>query len=134
MRLLAVDFGQKHIGLATCTLEGRIIEPLGEVRARRSLHATASLLGEIVRQVGADAIVLGVPVSEGDCRQANVCMQLARHLEQQGHEVHTVNEARTSQLARIRARSEYGKHAPGEHSLAAVEILERFLEGWEPPA
>lgn len=132
MRLLAVDFGRKHIGLATGTLEGRLVEPMREVRARRSLQATASLLGEIVRDIEADAIVLGVPISEGDGRQADVCSQLARHLEDLGHHVHLVDETQTSQLARIRVRSD--KHVPSEHSLAAVEILHRFFEEWERPA
>jgi len=133
MRLLAVDFGSKHIGLATGTLEGRLAEPWREVRARSSLEATASLLCDLAKELQADAIVLGVPISKHKPRQAGVCLQLARRLEERGQTVHLVNEALSSRIAECEARAATAWPNAGEHALAAAEVLRRFFESWELP-
>ena len=60
MRILAVDFGEKRIGLATCDASGQV------VAARRTIlrHRDADAVAEIVRFCAdeeIERIVLGIP-------------------------------------------------------------------------
>jgi len=64
MRLLAVDFGEKRIGLAVSDESGAVVVPIGAV-ARRSDAAAAEAVTVEVRQRGVTRIVVGHPVRAG---------------------------------------------------------------------
>ncbi len=61
-RILAIDFGEKRIGLATCDATGQV------VAARRTLRRTSDAraveeIGQFCRDEEVEAIVLGIPRS-----------------------------------------------------------------------
>ena len=61
-RILAIDFGEKRIGLATCDATGQVVaarKPL----LRRSDAAAAREIARFCRDEEVEAIVLGVPRS-----------------------------------------------------------------------
>lgn len=60
MILLGVDWGQRRIGLAV-SWSGELASPLRIVQAQSSVDETLELIAEVVRELEAEKIVLGVP-------------------------------------------------------------------------
>ncbi|MBI2874361.1 MAG: Holliday junction resolvase RuvX [Firmicutes bacterium] len=58
--LLALDLGEKRIGVAVCDPEGLVAVPLGTL-TREPLKATLCRIGELVREKEAAAVVIGLP-------------------------------------------------------------------------
>ena len=59
-RMLGIDFGMKHIGLALSDLTQLIAFPLKTIRALHSLEQTADLIARELVEI--DTIVLGLPL------------------------------------------------------------------------
>ncbi len=61
-RVLALDYGKRHVGLACCDELGITVRPLDVIRnaSRRKL---INRLREIVSELGIDRIVIGLPVN-----------------------------------------------------------------------
>ena len=133
-RILAVDYGSKNIGLATCDELGVAVRPLPSFpnRGRRDLLAclkSEALQGAVVE------IVVGLPRnmngSEGPAaaRVRRLIADLAREL---GLAVRGVDE----RLSTVEATEIWRRLSPRRQracrtvdSLAAALILERFLRG-----
>lgn len=64
MRLLAVDFGEKRIGLAMSGESGSLVVPIGAVRRRNDAEAARAVAAE-ARERGVARIVVGHPVRSG---------------------------------------------------------------------
>lgn len=64
MRVLAVDFGEKRVGLAVSDATGAIVVPVGVV-LRRSDAQAASEVAAAARERDAEGFVVGLPVRQG---------------------------------------------------------------------
>jgi putative Holliday junction resolvase len=61
VRVLAVDFGEKRVGLAVSDASGRIVVPVGAVR-RRSDGQAAEEVVAAARERDVERLVVGLPV------------------------------------------------------------------------
>jgi putative Holliday junction resolvase len=62
MRWLALDVGAKRVGVAACNDDETVVTPLRPL-AFRGPEATAEAVVQRVAESGADAVVVGVPVT-----------------------------------------------------------------------
>ena len=131
MRYLAIDHGDKHVGLAICDAAETIASPL------TVLHAPADPLErieEIVKTESVEAIVVGLPLNMDDTEgpQARLVQKFAERLQEHlDIPVHFQDE-------RLSSFSAEEKLAPAEltkdkkrkrlDAIAAAAILEAFLE------
>ena len=68
-RILAIDFGEKRIGLATCDATGQVVAARRTL-SRRSDAATASEIARFCAEEEVEAIVLGIPRSPDGAESA----------------------------------------------------------------
>lgn len=131
-RLLALDVGDRRIGLAVSIPPGSLILPAGYIR-RRNRRADIVAIQDAANSRDAVAIIVGIPY---DARgrtgeQARKIQSLVHALERAADiPVLTVDESYTSHAA----ESELRQAAPGTppspgdiDSAAAVAILRRFV-------
>lgn len=133
MRVLAVDFGEKRIGLAVSSPSGEIVLPVGAV-ARTSDAQAASAVAAAAREREVERIVVGLPVrSEGDGESpfAARARGFARKLgEASGLPVELHGEALTSASAdgTLREAGVRGhRRAAALDAEAAAELLRDWL-------
>lgn len=127
-----MDFGSKRIGLAVGESGFGVASPKPPLAASGTLAADAQAIAAEAARCGAEAIVLGLPLSEdgSHTRMARVCLQLADRLRELGWEVHLADERLTSVEAERAMRdvglkgAETRRRKDGE---AAARILERFF-------
>jgi putative Holliday junction resolvase len=133
MRILAVDHGEKRIGLALSDPTGTIASPLTVIKHVSRL-LDAAQVAELASQHGAGLIVIGQSFDEEG--QPNLAGRRAAKFaetlrEQTSIPVVVWDESFSTQTARL-ARIELGvsrKRRTGHHdSLAAVVILQSYLE------
>ena len=107
MRVLAVDFGEKRIGLAVSDETGAVVVPVG-VLDRRSDAQAASEVAAAAREREVVRLVVGLPVrldGGGDSSFAARARSFARKLaEASGLPVDLHGEALTSVSAEARLR------------------------------
>lgn len=134
MRVVAVDFGSKRIGLAVGDTALAIASPLDTLAATGSLQKDAVAIDAVARREEAQALVVGLPLDEqGDATpMSRICSQLAERLKELQWEVHTLDESMSS----LQAESEllYEKASQRRRrrdAAAACVILERFFDGQE---
>lgn len=135
MRYLAIDYGLRRIGLATCDAGEIIVSPLCQLDiAKRKTEWVFEQLKIIIAANEIEAVVVGLPVnmdgSEGD--QARLTRQFAEKLQDHcGLPVHLQDE-RLSSAAADEKLSVAGfsrqKHKARRDMLAACEILQSFLD------
>ena len=65
VRILAIDFGEKRIGLAVSDERGEIVVPVGVV-SRRSDAQAASEITAAAREREVGLLIVGLPVSPED--------------------------------------------------------------------
>lgn len=126
MRLLAVDHGLARSGLAVCDPSGTIVRPLDplEPTAVEPIAAAAA-------ELGAEAIVLGLPLSLDGSEGAQVAVvrEFGERLGlSAGVPVLLWDERLTTALA---ASSRRGGARAAEDSLAAAHLLESYLASRE---
>ncbi len=133
MRLLALDVGERRIGLASGVAELGMALPAGVVsRTRLELDVRAVLAAARERQ--AEAIVVGVPYRDGreESPQTKQVLGFVRALRREAPvQVHTVDEAYTSFEAEGLLRDaglEPSRDRASVDEAAAVLILRRFLD------
>jgi putative Holliday junction resolvase len=143
LRTLAIDFGERRIGLAISDEEGRLALPLSTLERRDDL-AAARAITEIARREGAGELVVGEPRrldgTAGDAA-ARARRFAARLAEESGLPCRLVDEALSSDEARRRlaaggaGRRSAGRRSAGRRSaarldaLAAQVLLEDYLAG-----
>lgn len=133
MRLLALDVGERRIGLASGVVGMDVVLPAGFLRRTRLAEDVWAVLDAAgARQV--DAIVVGVPVRPGggDSPQTRRVRGFVRALRKEaGLPVYVVDEAFTSVEAEgllREAGSEPSRRRGAVDEVAAALILRRFLE------
>ena len=133
MRLLALDIGERRIGLASGVAELGTALPAGFLeRSRLRVDIHAVLDAARLRQ--ADALVVGVPYLPGgeQSKQTGQVKGFIRALRKQtALPVHVVDEAFTSVEAEALLREagvEPSRNRGAVDEAAAVLILRRFLD------
>ena len=131
-RALAIDLGEKRVGLAISDAEGRLAMPHSTLR-RTSDRQILAELGELVVEEGVKRIVLGEPVNLDGSRgsAARRSASFARKLEETlGLPCELVSETLTSVEAMERLRSsgvDPRRHPERIDSVAAQILLEQYL-------
>ncbi len=133
MRILAVDHGQKKLGLALSDETGMLARPL-EIIAHKSKIIDAAQVSERAAAHGAERIIVGVSYDEaGDPNQAGRrAMNFAETLRQQTElPIELWDESLTTQdarAARIASGSPRKKRAGHLDDVAAAVLLQNFLD------
>lgn len=133
MRILAVDPGEKHIGLALSDPSGTIANPLS-VLAHRSRAIDAATIAQLASEHGAGLILVGVSLdSEGDpTPQSRRAARLANAIRYQTSLPVLLWEETGSTLAAKAARLAMGapkrKRRGHLDDLAATYILQTYLD------
>ena len=136
-RLLALDVGDRRIGLAVSIPPGSLILPAGHIQRRNRRADIAAILAEAISR-DAVAIIVGMPYdAQGrPGEQARKIQSLVRSLERATDiPVLTVDESYTSHAAETELRQAEPNvpPSPGDiDSAAAVAILRRFIAGTNP--
>jgi putative Holliday junction resolvase len=138
MRLLAVDFGEKRIGLAVSDARGAVVVPVGAV-ARRSDSQAAAAVAEEAREREVERIVVGHPVRSGGVETllARRARNFARRLaEVSGLPVDLHGEALTSRAADEALESAgvpRTRRAAARDAEAAAALLRDYLAARDGP-
>jgi len=132
-RLLAVDYGERRVGLAVSDPTGTIASPAGHILRRPGKRAP---IAEIVRRataLGVRGFVVGLPLdgSGEDTPRATEVRRIAAELEKRtGLPVELVDERFTTATA-LRAVRELGGSTKGRKgdvdALAATVLLQHAL-------
>jgi putative Holliday junction resolvase len=141
VRVLAVDFGRRRLGLAVSDATGLLARPWKTVPAGRDARASAAALAELMK-TGQDeelseigAIVVGLPRRLGgeDTDQTQPARLFAHCLgELTGLPVHLQDERLTSYEAESRLAERernWRKRKPLLDETAAAIILQDYLDG-----
>lgn len=132
-RYLAVDYGTKHIGLASGADDGTPPGPVGKLRGSGDVLADARAAARAMDEHAADEAVVGLPLNMDDSEgpQAKLVRRFAAALEAaSGARVHLVDERLSSIAAQDRlvpAELSRKKRKRREDAVAAMVILETFL-------
>lgn len=136
-RLVALDVGDRRIGLAVSIPPGSLILPAGHIQRRNRRADIAAILAEAISR-DAVAIIVGMPYdAQGrPGEQARKIQSLVRDIERATDiPVLTVDESYTSLAAETELRQANPSEppAPGDiDSAAAVTILRRFITQTNP--
>jgi putative pre-16S rRNA nuclease len=132
-RIFAIDYGERRIGLAVSDPTGTIASPAGVIVRRPAKRPPVAELARRAAELGATAIVLGLPLNgEGEetARSAEVRAVGAKLADRSGLPVQYVDERYTSAAA-LRAVREMGGSTKGRKgdvdALAATVLLQHAL-------
>jgi len=126
MKLLAIDFGERRIGLATSDATGTLATPRAVVLRRSDGQAVAEIADLALREE-AEALVVGLPHGDDGSESALAprVRSFVRKLERAlALPVVFVNEHLTSR----EARSRFPPGVPEDAAAAAV-LLEDYISG-----
>jgi putative Holliday junction resolvase len=124
MRLLGIDFGTKHIGLAVGDTEICIATP-HHAFTYKTLAEAKTTLGKVIGKIQPEKVVFGLPLSfkgEETDLSARVRAFALEVAAQEGVAVEFENEMLSTDLAR-----RYTAKKPSHASVAAL-ILQSYLE------
>jgi putative Holliday junction resolvase len=132
-RLLAVDYGERRIGLAISDPIGIIASPAGFIQRRAGKRAPIAELIRRATALEARGFVIGLPLDENgeDSERATEVRGIATELQRRtGLPVELIDERFTTAAA-LRAIRELGgstRHRKGEvDALAATVLLQHAL-------
>ncbi len=125
-KVLALDYGSKHIGIATGDLEFMIAFPRSEI-SNTGVDAVVSEVVGLCEELSVVLIVLGLPLSMKEGQVDNPILVaikvLAKRLVEAGYPVEFVDERLTS----FEAKNLVGKREKVD-SVAAQLILQRYFD------
>ena len=133
-RLLALDVGDRRIGLAVSIPPGELILPAGHIQRRNRRADVADVL-DAAGQRDAVAVIVGIPYdAHGRAgEQAHKIQSFVHALERAAAiPVLTVDESYTSHVAETELRQAATNEPPSPGNIdaaAAVAILRRFIGG-----
>ena len=132
-RLLAIDYGDRRIGLAVSDPTGTIASPAGFIERRRGKRPPVAEMIRRATELEAQGFVVGLPLDENgdDLPRAAEVRQVAAELEKRtGLPVRLVDERFTTAAA-LRAIRDLGGSTRGRKgdvdSLAATVLLQHAL-------
>lgn len=127
MRLLAIDYGRKKIGLAVGDIDSKLAEPLEVVRFK-SVEEIIKKLGRLIQEKKIEKIVLGI--SEGKMAQETI--NFGKKLEEKTKiSVIFFDETLSTQTAQklaIEANIKRKKRKDMEDAYSACIILQEYLD------
>jgi len=133
MRLLAIDYGERRIGLAVSDPLGMIASPAGFILRRPGKRPPIAELMRRAAELGAEGFVVGLPIDgEGDeTPRSTEVRHVAAELEKRtGLPMRLVDERFTTATA-LRAIREMGGSTRGRKgdvdALAATVLLQHAL-------
>ncbi len=128
-RIMALDVGEKRIGIAISDPTGTVVSPLMTYK-RKDPDRDADFVVGLLREKGADLLLLGLPVlpSGKEGTQAAKIREFAKKLEERGIRVEFWDERYTTDMAMeiLKGRSIKEKKEKRD-ALAAALILEEYL-------
>lgn len=133
-RIVAVDWGERRIGLAVSDPRGVIATPAGFIQRRAGKRPPIAKLIARATELGASAFVLGLPLDEEgeDTARAREVRSIAAELEKRTHlPVELVDERYTTAAARRAVRELGGRpqDRPGDiDALSATVLLQHVLD------
>jgi len=132
-RLLALDYGRRRIGVASCDATGTATEAVGFIPRSDDAQA-AAVVARLAEEHAAEGIVVGLPLHASGQTGDNV-RYLRRFLRELRARcplpIHEVDERHSTSEAELLLRKE-GRWPPDPGQLdakAAVVILRRWLDG-----
>lgn len=124
MKLLGIDFGEKHIGCAIADSDGHVATKLPTLEVV-SMHDAVSRVGIVVKSEHIDLVVLGLPLSF-QFEQTPMCETVRTFANAlaaaTGVRITFVNEVLSSDL------SKQLTHAQKDHSVSAQILLQDYLD------
>ena len=132
-RVLAIDWGEKRIGLAISDPRGVIASPAGFLERRKGKRPPLAKILDKAKELEATRLVLGLPLDENgdDTERATTVREVAAELEKRsGLPVELVDERYTTAAARRAVREMGGKpqQRRGDvDALAATVLLQHVL-------
>ncbi len=137
-RLLALDVGERRIGLAVGDTDTRLATPLRTLRRTKSPADDAVAIARIAGDEGAQALVIGLPLTEGGeaGAQARAVRSFAGHLYRnlrlplhwQDERYSTVEAQRRLGPAGSSPRRQRQRREEQIDALAAAVILQAYLD------
>jgi putative Holliday junction resolvase len=137
-RVLGLDLGTRRVGVAVSDSERRLALAWGTLPGDRGDEALAQAVGELVDELGATALVVGLPRSlDGTEGPAAIAARqriavLTAGLRERAVAVVTADERLTTASA-TRALQAAGLRGPRRRAVvdaaAAVELLQAWLDG-----
>lgn len=131
MRYLAIDYGDKHTGLAVCDPAETIASPLTVIDGQKDL---LDKIARIATAENVEAIVLGLPLNMDDSTgpRAKLVLEFAEQLKNRLQiPVHFQDERLTTYAAEEKiapADLSRKKKKKRLDAIASAQILEAFLE------
>jgi putative holliday junction resolvase len=137
MIIAAIDYGRRRLGIAAGESSSIVAYPVGVIQ-RRSLKHDLAALSERLRELEARRVIVGLPLNmDGTIGPAaRAAEQFARHLrDMTGLEVELHDERLSTFEAeeRLKAASKRGRRRAMVDAVAAVVILESWLEAHRQP-
>lgn len=130
MRVLGIDWGKKHIGIATGETEFQVITPLCTIYASGTVKKDAQLIFEIAQKEDISTLILGIPISGSQEKTLRPFYLLSLALKDYGLKVIEVDEALTSVDGNERLKT-IGMKASHRRKIrdtqAACLIIERYF-------
>lgn len=131
LRVLAIDYGRRRIGLAISDAIGWTARPLATL-ARKGRAADLSRLGKIVHENGVGRLIVGHPLLMNGTR-GEMALEAARFAERVGQAlalpVDLVDERLTSWAARDWQRQHGQREGTrSEDEIAAAILLQEYLD------
>jgi putative pre-16S rRNA nuclease len=132
MTIAAIDYGKRRLGVAASDAAGIVVYPAGVIQ-RRSLTRDLATLSVRLRELEASRVIVGLPLNmDGTAGPAaRAASEFAQHLrDATGLEVELYDERLSTFEAkeRLKAASKGGRRAASVDAVAAVVILESWLE------
>ena len=134
MRVLGLDLGSRRIGVAVCDSGGLLATPYEVVERSGDERADRERIAELVREVGAEAVVVGLPLSlDGSAGPAaTAALTEAEALRQvldvpvecHDERLSTVSASRTLAASGVRGRS----RRKVVDQVAAAVVLQSWLD------
>ncbi|NMB56926.1 Holliday junction resolvase RuvX [Candidatus Beckwithbacteria bacterium] len=125
MKYLAIDYGQKHIGLAIS--EGILAEPFGQFDSEADDKTVAKII-KICQEEQIDELVLGISENQMAVKVKAFAQILSQNLTLK---IHLQDETLSSQLAKkhlLESGAKRKKRQTQNHQIAAAIILQEFLD------
>ncbi len=134
MRVLGVDYGDRHIGLALSDILGLTAQPLATIRLEGSEADRTAVVRDLVQRHQVDRIVVGLPLrmdgSEGS--RAEMTRRFAAWLEKAAGVPVEFWDERLTTCQALRSVQEQNVRIKAKRSvvnqIAAVIILQGYLE------
>ena len=134
MRTLAIDYGEKRIGLAVSDELHIIAKPMSTLKVK-SLSDAVSKIQRIAKSQGIDKIVIGLPLGSkgGETKQSIQTRYFANALEStNGTEIEFWNESFSTQQAKSLPNKTSSKKKNPDSEAARI-ILQEFLDSKNEP-